>query len=587
MEENIDILNEIGPGGSGPGGPGGLGSSGKGPGGSGSSGKGPGGSGSSGKGPGGSGSSGKGPGGSGSSGKGPGGSDNKKEDKPKAGGDKKENEPKKAEFPINTIDRSNKFRKWLKSFRYGFFSKKYIKDIISDIKEDDKSIKEAWEEYGNDFIEFLLNSPNSALQSLGKQIKDDNENWLKTGEGVDVSFEKAIESEKRKCEPWTSGNLFEKKYRKEGVDTLNQKAREFVEWSGEQGWYGNIVPSDFCGFDVNDIPWDNDVWIDEDSKEHPIYQHPIIRLLSLHKVWMRDDITRVDRQSDLFTKFLKDSGEEVTPYISGGRSEEVKTKNVRPSDTPADSSAEVILSAGANRNLCVNLRNALKSSYDRSETVQKAIQMCNSKNSNWLKTDLESRVKTKLRVYQEGKMIKETIQNKLKLKKNEKSLISLSEDFQKQNFKKFFDGLNKFRKTRNLNEATNQEFEKSFDVIFQGKETEFKNRAIEYILNKLQVQPTSEMGKNIKSELDKVSAKDMFRNEYDVPEAIATAVTKSTQSSSKEEDGLKGIVSQSIKFDDKQLKQGVRQHLQNYIEGVKTDIKSLEEKIKKSIIENN
>jgi hypothetical protein len=580
MEENIDILNEIGPGGSG-GGPGG---SGGGPGGSGDKGKGPGGSGDKGKGPGGSGDKGKGPGGSDNKkeGKGPGGSDNKKDSGSK---DKKDTETKKVEFPINTIDRSNKFRKWLKSFRYGFFSKKNIKDIISDIKDDADSIKIAWEEYGNEFIQFLLNSPNSALQSLGKQIKDENENWLKTGEGVDVSFEKAIESEKRKCESWTLGNLFEKKYRREGVETLNQKTREFIEWSGEQGWYGNLVPSDFCGFDANDINWDENVWMDEDGKEHQIYQHPIVRLLSLHKVWMRDELTRVDRKSDLFTKFLKDSGEEVTPYISGGRSEEGKTKNVRPSDTPADSSAEVILSAGANRNLCVNLRNALKSSSDRSETVQKAIQMCNSKNSNWLKTDLESRVKTKLRVFQEGKMIKENIQTKLKSKKNEKTLISLSEDFQKQNFKKFFDGLNNFRKTKNLNEATNAEFEKSFDVIFQGKETEFKNRAIEYILNKLQVQPTSEMGKNIKSELEKVSAKDMFKNEYDVPEAIATAVTKSAQSSSKEEEGLKGIVSQSIKFDDKQLKQGVRQHLQNYIEGVKTDIKSLEEKIKKSIIE--
>ena len=36
--------------------------------------------------------------------------------------------------------------------------------------------------------------------------------------------------------------------------------------------------------------------------------------------------------------------------------------------------------------------------------------------------------------------------------------------------------------------------------------------------------------------------------------------------------------------DDKQIKQGVRQHLHNYIEGVKDSIKSLEQKLKSSIV---
>jgi hypothetical protein len=129
-------------------------------------------------------------------------------------------------------------------------------------------------------------------------------------------------------------------------------------------------------------------------------------------------------------------------------------------------------------------------------------------------------------------------------------------------------------------------FEKSFDVIFQGKETEFKNRAIEYILGKLEVSPSSELGKSIKSELDRVPAKDMFRNEYDVPEAISKAIETSSQSNNGEQTGLKGIVSQSIKFDDKQIKQGVRQHLHDYIEGVKDDIKSLEQKLKSSIVKS-
>jgi hypothetical protein len=510
--------------------------------------------------------------------------DSGSEDKKDSGSeDKKEDKLKKAEFPLNTIDRSNKFRKWLENTRYGYFTRNNITSSITDLKQDEKSIKDAWEIHGDKFIQFLLNQSKSDLQALGKQLKDDNENWLKTGEGVDVSFERAIQSEKSKCEPWTSGNLFVKNYKKVGDSQLNQKVRDFIEWSGDGAWYGNVVPSDFCDFNADDIEWDEDTWQDDKGVEYQIYQHPIVRLLSLHPVSITDELTRTGRQSNLFTKFLKDTGEKIKSYVSDDRDKKDKPKNLKVSDTPADSNAEVILFAGANRNLCVNLRNVLKSSFSRSETIEKAIQMCNSKNINWLKTDLESRVKTKLRVVQEGKMIKENIQTKLKSKKNEKTLISLSEDFKKQNYRKLFDTLTKF-KNKNINESTSTEFEKSFDVIFQGKETEFKNRAIEYILNKLEVSPTSEIGKNIKSELDKIPAKDMFKNEYDVPEAVSKAIELSSQSTNNEENGLKGIVSKSIKFDDKQIKQGVRQHLHDYVEGVKDDIKSLEQKLKSSIV---
>jgi hypothetical protein len=166
--------------------------------------------------------------------------------------------------------------------------------------------------------------------------------------------------------------------------------------------------------------------------------------------------------------------------------------------------------------------------------------------------------------------------------KSKKTFKVLKENFEKQNYRKFFDNLSQVSK---LNESSNSEFEKSFDTIFQGKETEFKNRAIEYILNKLEVSQTSELGKNIKLELDKIPAKDMFRNEYDVPEAVSKAVELSSQTTD-EENGLKSIVSKSIKFDDKQIKQGVRQHLHDYIEGVKTDIKSLEQKLKSSIVQS-
>ena len=146
----------------------------------------------------------------------------------------------------------------------------------------------------------------------------------------------------------------------------------------------------------------------------------------------------------------------------------------------------------------------------------------------------------------ENKSLNESITNKIKSKKTEKTLSYLSEEFNKQNYRKFFDSLNKL-KNNSINEATNSEFEKSFDVIFKGKENEFKNRAIEYILNKLEVSPTSELGMNIKSELDRVPAKDMFTNEYDISDSVTAAIEKSNQSTSSEEKGLKGILNQSFK----------------------------------------
>tara|TARA_R110000868_G_scaffold373707_2_gene637930 strand:- start:532 stop:1149 length:618 start_codon:yes stop_codon:yes gene_type:complete len=198
---------------------------------------------------------------------------------------------------------------------------------------------------------------------------------------------------------------------------------------------------------------------------------------------------------------------------------------------------------------------------------------------------LENKITGKLKLMKENKSLSESITNKIKSKKYEKTLGGLSEQFDKQNYRKFFDTLTKFR-NNNINEATNTEFEKSFDVIFQGKETEFKNRAIEYILGKLEVSPSSELGMNIKSELNSIPAKDIFRYESAVPEAVSKAVETSSPSNNGEQPVLKRIVSQAIKFDDKEIKQGVRQHLHDYIEGVKDDIKSLEQKLKSSIVKS-
>jgi len=508
----------------------------------------------------------------------------------KTGGEQKSGKNKEEEikveqkdkFPINSIELSNLFRDWLNDTQYSYASTNNIDRTITDKKKiAEDSIKNAWAEFGDKYIKWLAGTYDDVLVSIGLDLDKANSEWKK-GEGQKISaFLRQKEQqrlEKTKCEPWTSGNLIDGHLNTNDTISLNKLTEKFVEWCKTNGWLDKIVTaSDFCGFSKFDISWVYEKWPDISNVEHEPYQNPLVRKLALHETWIEDQNTGIYRKQNLFNKFLVDT-KEIEP-------KDIKTQKISKQErgeVPADLWAQSIMNVGANRYNCTSLRDALKTTFEKTEEIETAIQYCNSKNKNWLDTSLEGRVKSKLKIFKEGRMIQETITNKLKSKKN---LKSLKENFEKQNYRKFFDSLSSLQKNNTINEATNDEFEKSFDVIFKGKETEFKNRAIEYILNKLGVSQTSEMGKNIKLELDKIPAKDMFKNEYDVPEAVTTAVEKSANTEMSDEEGLKGIVSKSIKFDDKQIKQGVRQHLQDYIEGVKTDIKSLEEKLKKSIIE--
>ena len=397
-------------------------------------------------------------------------------------------------------------------------------------------------------------------------------------------LQKELEFEKQKCEPWITNNVIEKKYSND-IDR-NEITNEFIEWCDNNGFVNSQINTDeYCGFSKFDIgEWLYNDWEFKD-KTYENYRHPIVKLMALTPTYVKDEFTGRPITTNLFKRFLKEEkGEEVVKNSRNKTTNANKDKvtidvdDLENEPTAANDWADLImLSPIANRQLCKGLRDSLNSSYSNGKTVQSAISKCNSRNPDWLDTSVEGRVKSKLRLFQENKNIQKKLTEKLKSKKTFKVL---KENFEKQNYRKFFDNLSQVSK---LNESTNAEFEKSFDTIFQGKETEFKNKAIEYILNKLEVSQTSELGKNIKSELDKIPAKDMFRNEYDVPEAVSKAVELSSQTTD-EENGLKGIVSKSIKFDDKQIKQGVRQHLHDYIEGVKTDIKSLEQKLKSSIV---
>ena len=499
----------------------------------------------------------------------------------------------KDNFPINTVEKSNAFRTYLKERQPGFVALKgdKFKEKISDTETKqiaDEVIKDAWKKgLGDEFIKYLQSSSNSVLSGLAVALNADNLKFQQSPSGkisaADL-LQKELEFEKQKCEPWITNNVIEKKYSND-IDR-NEITNEFIEWCDNNGFVNSQINTDeYCGFSKFDIgEWLYNDWEFKD-KTYENYRHPIVKLMALTPTYVKDEFTGRPITTNLFKRFLKEEkGEEVVKNSRNKTTNANKDKvtidvdDLENEPTAANDWADLImLSPIANRQLCKGLRDSLNSSYSNGKTVQSAISKCNSRNPDWLDTSVEGRVKSKLRLFQENKNIQKKLTEKLKSKKTFKVL---KENFEKQNYRKFFDNLSQVSK---LNESTNAEFEKSFDTIFQGKETEFKNKAIEYILNKLEVSQTSELGKNIKSELDKIPAKDMFRNEYDVPEAVSKAVELSSQTTD-EENGLKGIVSKSIKFDDKQIKQGVRQHLHDYIEGVKTDIKSLEQKLKSSIV---
>jgi hypothetical protein len=502
---------------------------------------------------------------------------------------------KTGEFPINTIELSNAFREWITDNFKGYTNThpNFKTSITSTSEIADEPLKNAWFDKGDMYIDVLRNSSNSTLSSIGQKLRNDYDAWQKSDDAKSSLLQlqrKELEIQKKKCEPWDTDNIFDRRLPSEGYSEKNLLAREFIEWADKNGYFVNL-PAQFCGESNTDTLWANsDEFKDNNGDTYQLYQHPIVRYMALIRKQIYNELKGIKESGNLLTHFLKLNGEDknITSLDKNNVNKDV-SKTVTKTNVAVTSPG--LLSAARNAQREINRQNCktLSSEINKvggsttDNVINILITRCKRDYSGTFNESIKNKITGKLKVMKENKSLNESVINKIKSKKNEKALSTLSEQFNKQNYRKFFDTLTKFR-NNNINEATSTEFEKSFDVIFQGKEREFKNRAIEYILGKLEVSPISEMGVSIKSELDKIPAKDMFKNEYDVPEAVSRAIELSSQSTNNEENGLKGIVSKSIKFDNKQIKQGVRQHLHNYIESVKDSIKSLEQKLKSSIV---
>ena len=194
------------------------------------------------------------------------------------------------------------------------------------------------------------------------------------------------------------------------------------------------------------------------------------------------------------------------------------------------------------------------------------------------------KIKKKLKIMKENKNIQIVgkVSEKLKTKKFEK----ITEHFFKQNYRKFFDSYSKYIKSNNMiSESTNEDFKKSFDSIFRDKKDEFRERAIKYVINKLEVNPTSTLANEITNELSKIPAEELFTKEYKIPKAVTNAIEKTRQELPSNKTGLEGIFQKSMSFDDEILQQEVRKNLHDYVEDVKDKLINLERKIKSSVIQ--
>jgi hypothetical protein len=212
------------------------------------------------------------------------------------------------------------------------------------------------------------------------------------------------------------------------------------------------------------------------------------------------------------------------------------------------------------------------------------------------------KIKKKLKEMKTNKTISENVKEKLKISKLNKK-ISLKENskyFFNESYRKFFDTYFNSGILKTLNESELGDFDIAFNSVFGGHEETFIEKGIQFILNKLQIDPNSEIGKKISEtfkSLPKEDAKKMIDHQY-VSETIVSILPESfIEISDPSGDGLETIVRNTIAklaasrttLDDltHQISQKVKQSLEDLknttIETSSDMKKSYIEKLKSSI----
>lgn len=206
------------------------------------------------------------------------------------------------------------------------------------------------------------------------------------------------------------------------------------------------------------------------------------------------------------------------------------------------------------------------------------------------------KIKKKLKEMKNNKTISENVREKLKVSKIDKK-INLKENsklFFNQSYRKFFDNYYNNKVLNNLNESDLDDFDIAFNSVFGGHEETFIEKGIQFILNKLQIDPNSQIGKKITDtfkSLPKEEAKKMIDPQY-VSETIVSILPESfVDISDPSGDGLETIVKNTIAklaasrttLDD--LTHQISQKVKQSLEDLKNSTIETSSDMKKSYIE--
>jgi hypothetical protein len=514
-------------------------------------------------------------------------------------------------FPVNTIELSNMFREWVSDNHSGYIQKNStFKTSITDPKEiADEVFKKAWFEYDGDYIYYLTSNSNSILSSIGTQLSKDYEAWKKSDEAKMSGLElqrRDREFQKKKCEPWESGNLIDRKLPSSNDNDKNSFAEKFIEWADSEGYIDLHLPSQFCGEDKSSgIQWVYQNWVDDNNKSYFPYQHPIVRYMSLLPMWVYDEVRGVDTKSNLFNKFLKSNRQEVTTG-SGSNNTNTGTKGTSTvSTTNVVKINPNLLSAARNveRNLsrqnCRSLNTEIKkvggSTTDNFINTQ--ITKCEINYASTFNESIKNKITGKLKVMKENKSLNESVINKIKSKKNEKTLSTLSEQFNKQNYRKFLTQIMEHTKSlQNSNgiitENIEATFEKAFNSLFLGNESKMKEQTINHILRELKVEPSSKIGIEITNELNSTPDSEVTRLLSDptyVADKISSAIDKSIESDNVTDDSLESMLKSSTvnkmrsTMDDVKFK--IANRLTSVLDSARQNVERTSNEVKQSFID--
>jgi len=456
---------------------------------------------------------------------------------PKADEKKKDEKPySEVKLPFTKTSESDAFRAWLLSKfpSYGEESKMSKSLTVAKPPSDYKTseaLKNAYYEKGEMYEKWVKGGGKVDPKTF-KVIDGTYTPTTEKDKTIDKTTEVTTLTKMKGCKGWFSNNPFKDLSDNDAI--RNQLVGNFIKFYQEQTFDTMLgIPSGKCGVQPkHPREWLQEVVYDEDGQPMYAWQNPVVKnIAEKETTWTSTSTGGEINRTTWFEKWNidREKHKQVDRFKTV---QNVSSPSTNNNSIPQDlkklkSTAEYINNLEldeVNKSICGQLASLSKKYNNTDKDINAAIETCRAEFPRMVFGEsIENKITGKLKLMKENKNLSETITNKIKSKKYEKTLVGLSEQFNKQNYRKFFDTLTKFR-NNNINEATNAEFEKSFDVIFKGKETEFKNRAIEYILGKLEVSPSSQLGKNIKSELDRIPAKDMFKNEYDVPEAISKAI---------------------------------------------------------------